>query len=453
MGCGRTPGLQPLPVIGSGPPIDLLPVFTQSVNNDIDILFLIDNSGSMREEQENLRRNFPVFTSVLKNLPQGLPNVHIAVVSSDLGAGRFDNVPSCTGAGDQGRFQNTPRAGNCAGPRGSFISSVGQQRNFDGDIDQVFSCIASLGTGGCGFEHQLQSLRAALDPDLMPPENHGFLREEAVLAIILLTDEDDCSAPPDTPLFDPSQTLITDPLGPLDSFRCNEFGHLCGGRRPPRTAVSNLQDCQSAEDGRLIKVAELVAFFKTLKADPNDVMVAAVAGPATPYSIALERQPGRRGTSQSQPSVVPSCMSANGTADPAVRIREFVEGFGTNGTLLSICADDFTPVMARIGEEVARRASLECLAVHPADVDADSAGVQARCTVFDEWPSAGATLRDSIPACTTSAPPCWRIEPSAKCLLSGLRMVVDRGGVAPLPGTRINVICETCDKSDDRRCD
>ena len=49
-GCGRTPELQPLLPVGSQPPIGLLPVFTQTVNNDIDIVFMIDNSGSMKEE-------------------------------------------------------------------------------------------------------------------------------------------------------------------------------------------------------------------------------------------------------------------------------------------------------------------------------------------------------------------------------------------------------------------
>lgn len=203
-GCGRTPELEPLLPIGSQPPIGLLPVFTQIVNNDIDIVFMIDNSGSMKEEQENLRRNFPAFTRVLKDLPQGLPNVHIGVVSSDMGTGQFDGVLGCRLGGDAGRFQNTPRAGGCAGPRDAYIKAVGDDRNFEGDIDQVFSCIASLGTNGCGFEHQLQSVRAALDPQLMPAENEGFLREEAALAIILLTDEDDCSAPVETTLFDPA---------------------------------------------------------------------------------------------------------------------------------------------------------------------------------------------------------------------------------------------------------
>jgi hypothetical protein len=446
--CGRTPDLQPTPRIGRQPATKLLPVFTQSVNNDIDILFLIDNSMSMKEEQDNLRKNFPVLTRVLKDLPQGLPNVHIAVVSSDLGAGLLNDVPGCVGDGDRGRFQNTPRAG-------SYLSAVGPDRNFDGDIVQAFACIAALGTGGCGFEHQLQALRAALDPELMPEENRGFLRENAVLAMVLLTDEDDCSAPRDTngnnTLFD-SSDLASQSLGPLSSFRCNEFGHLCDGKRPPRTPAANLQQCRSAEDGRLLRIADLVEFFKTLKADPNDIMVAAVTGPPTPYAVELVRQPGGRGAAATQPQVVPSCRSANGTADPAVRINQFVEAFGANGSMHSICADDFTPVMKRIGEEVARRASLECLSAPIADFDPDTAGVQARCEVFDETQFEGSTLRELIPACSDAPPPCWRIQPASKCALSGTQMVVDRGGVPPVAGTRINVICETCESPTDSRC-
>jgi hypothetical protein len=451
-GCGRTPDLEPRPTIGNQPAFGLLPVFTQSVNNDIDIVFMIDDSRSMREEQENLRRNFPAFTRVLKNLPQGLPNVHIGVVSSDLGTGRFDNVAGCLDGNDHGRFQNAALGGNCAGPDDAYISAVGGKHNFEGDIDQVFACIAPLGAVGCGFEHQLQSVRAALDPDLMPPENRGFLRDEAVLAIVLLTDEDDCSAPDDTTLFDPGQERVSDPLGPVSSYRCNEFGHLCNGQRPPRTPASDLVDCTSAEDGRLIRISELVEFFKTLKANSNDVMVAAVAGPPTPYSVVVEPLPGGGANSPAVPQVAPSCESANGNAAPAVRIQEFVNAFGNNGTFLSICADDFTPVMTRIGEEVARRASLECMAARLADVDPEAAGLQSRCEVYDETTSDGSTLRELIPACATAAPPCWRIAPSAKCLQSGVQMVVDRGGVAPVTGTRLNVVCETCDQPNDPRC-
>lgn len=452
LGCGRTPDLQPRTPLGNLPALDLLPIFTQTVNNDIDIVFMIDNSGSMTEEQDNLRRNFPAFTRVLKNLPQGLPNLHLAVVSSDLGAGPFDKVDNCHRKGDGGRFQNAARGGNCVGPRGSFISAVGPDRNFDGDIDQVFSCIAPLGTKGCGFEHQLQSVRAALDPELMPAENAGFLRDDAVLAIVLLTDEDDCSAPANTTLFDPAQESISDPLGPLDSFRCNEFGHLCAGKRPPRTDASELKDCHSAEDGRLVKISELVTFFKGLKANPNDVIVAVVTGPTAPYSVKTKATRTTKGI-ELQPKISPSCMSANGSASPAVRLHDFVDAFGANGTFLSICADDFTPVMDHIGHEVARRASLECLAAPVADVDAGTPGIQGHCQVFDEIPAGGATLRALIPQCGAGvAAPCWHVDPSPTCEKSGVQMVVDRGGIAPEPGTRLNVACETCDQPGDPRC-
>src|SRR5205814_6970206 len=106
----------------------------------------------------------------------------------------------------------------------------------------------------CGFEHQIASPARALGANLggwkggSPMENNGFLRDEAFLAVILLTDEDDCSAPVDSDLFDTKQNSLSDPYGPLASFRCNEFGHLCGGSRPPRSKADNLQDCHSAED-------------------------------------------------------------------------------------------------------------------------------------------------------------------------------------------------------------
>ena len=57
-----------------------------TANRNVDLLFLIDDSQSMAKSQENLRRNFPAFMTALKELPGGLPNVHIAVVSSDMGA-------------------------------------------------------------------------------------------------------------------------------------------------------------------------------------------------------------------------------------------------------------------------------------------------------------------------------------------------------------------------------
>ena len=60
--------------------------FTQKIDNEIDILFMVDDSSSMRTTQDKLVAQLPVFMQVLKNLPMGLPSLHVAVVTSDMGA-------------------------------------------------------------------------------------------------------------------------------------------------------------------------------------------------------------------------------------------------------------------------------------------------------------------------------------------------------------------------------
>ena len=97
-------------------------------NRNVDILFLVDDSSSMRLSQDNLQRNFPVLMQALKNQPGGLPNIHIAVISSDMGAGD-GSVAGCDSTGGKnGIFQYTPR-GTCAAtgllPGATYISDIG----------------------------------------------------------------------------------------------------------------------------------------------------------------------------------------------------------------------------------------------------------------------------------------------------------------------------------------
>jgi hypothetical protein len=145
---------------------------------------MIDNSLSMKPLQQKLVANFPVFMNVLKGLPGGLPSLHLAVVSSDLGAGPYSavDVPACRTGGDQGIFQSMPRGTSCgaaslnAGEH--FIVNESGAQNYTGDISAVFSCIAALGDTGCGFEHQFASVLRALGADgvAAPADNAGFLR-------------------------------------------------------------------------------------------------------------------------------------------------------------------------------------------------------------------------------------------------------------------------------------
>src|SRR5450432_299994 len=126
---------------------------------NLDILFMIDNSSSMTELQQKLLTQDPSFMTVLAKLPNGLPNIYIAVVSSDMGApGDSSSSIMCTTSGDNGGFQSTPR-GTCTNttlPAGAaFISNVGGVANYTGNLTDVFGCIAQLGQFGCGFENQL----------------------------------------------------------------------------------------------------------------------------------------------------------------------------------------------------------------------------------------------------------------------------------------------------------
>jgi hypothetical protein len=348
-------------------------LFQQSVNRNIDIVFMVDNSSSMKPIQTKLITQFPVFMNVLKGLPGGLPNVHIGVVSSSMGAGRNPSIEQCMPGGDQGIFQSAKTASPTCANAGlnmgqSYIINNGMgMQNYTGDIADVFSCVALLGDQGCGFEHQFESVLRALGADgaAGPTQNAMFLRPDAYLAIVLITNEDDCSAPPDSPLFDSTSSMVSDPLGPLQSYRCNEFGHVCGNpaMKPPRTPAGevDLGTCTSAEDGQLLRVSQVVTAMKNLKADQSKVLVAAIAGPPTPYKVNLA--PAQVKTDPNMwPYVEHSCQAADGTyADPAVRIKQWIDAFGNNGVFEDMCAPSFAPALQRIGEEIGKKIGSPCV--------------------------------------------------------------------------------------------
>src|SRR5512139_3843232 len=64
-----------------------------TVNRNIDLLFVIDDSGSMADKQMNLATNFPNFVNVLNTIDGGLPDIHMGVVSSDMGTKGLDGAP------------------------------------------------------------------------------------------------------------------------------------------------------------------------------------------------------------------------------------------------------------------------------------------------------------------------------------------------------------------------
>lgn len=374
------------------------------INNNLDILFMIDASSSMAAMQQKLLAQLPTFMQTLQALPTGLPSIHVAVVSSDMGAPSDQGTAiGCDSIGQAGVFQIAPR-GTCTtnsfnDPTAMFISdnASGTEKNFTlpdpMGISTELQCIGLLGSGGCGFEHQLAAIDRALGADSTPdtpdpPEqNRGFLRDGAYLAIIMLTNEDDCSAPAGTSLYslNGGNQDLSNPLGPIANYRCNQFGHLCedpSGPNPtmlqapplnpppdatgPATAPAlSLTDCQSndTESGMLTPVSKFISDIKALKKDPdNQILVAAIVGPTTPYTA--EWLPAAGPNRELWPQIEHSCTSGNGDgsfADPPVRIAQFVAAFGNNGFTASICDDDYASSMKAIAARLGKLINPMCV--------------------------------------------------------------------------------------------
>ncbi|MCB9561865.1 MAG: hypothetical protein H6709_15105 [Kofleriaceae bacterium] len=239
----------------------------------IDILFVIDNSGSMGEEQANLAANFPGFISVLDQ--SGL-DYRVAVTSTGM---------------DYSYTMDTPigplPSSQTGGDNGAMLQRCGMTRRWiektDTDPAGTFGCAAALGTSGPSDEMPLASMRAAFDDRMSDGTNGGFRRDDALLAVVLLTDENDCS-------YEQSVTL------PFAQSLC---------------------------DSMMEPVSNYVGYLDSYTGDRGRWAAAVIAGPG----------PGR-------------CTSDFGDADYAQRLDDFVQQTGQNAVLSSICSGDLTTGLA-----------------------------------------------------------------------------------------------------------
>ena len=417
------------------------------INRDVDILFVVDNSGSMREEQSSLAENFPEFIKVLQTIEGGLPNVHIGVISTDVGAGRF-SIATCRPNGDNGNLQANAADTDCNTPGPEpFLVDVADTdgnrvTNYEGDLAESFSCIAKLGTEGCGFEQPLEAVRRALENN---PANAGFIRPNAYLAIVFITDEDDCSAIGDS-VFDTSSAAVAN-LGPPDSYRCFAQGVICDPDVPNEPGVKT--NCRPRDDSEYLHNVrtEYVDYLRQLKGDPGLIITAAIMG-STPDQLSVQAEPLENG--QSKLKLTPSCQSSGfGVADPPVRLQWFLDQFPNRSTTTEICDGDLSPALTQIAALLKDVIGNPCLAPNAATSELTGLPV---CSVKEitnprgENRIANVIAACSSPANAASEAPCWQVEKSNQCPTAtgpGSSIVIERNGVEPLPNTYLEVRCET----------
>ena len=424
-----------------------------TINKDVDILFVIDNSGSMGEEQANLAANFGAFIERLED-PLVEANYRIGVTTSDNGN---EWCPSGT---------YTPEAGNlvlssCKDRLNEFISPSGEDvqdlacndicdldsgdleisptttqfdptpkprpwlENLEGSKNipegvttvEAFQCFGPQGVRGCGFESQLESMYLALHRAQTEDEDsYGFVRSNAILAVVFVTDEADCSYNKDwAEVFsqDGDRTFWSDPSANAPtSALCWNAGVQCSGD------PSNYDSCVAVNkdvDGnvgvpddeavlhpmnRYIGLLDGLELEKQKLDSSQEIIVGLIGG------VSLgDNQPhygdigAIDGKWQGDYGIGPGCEAPNPNdpnspirAVPPVRLAELTDAFSP-GNMFSICDDDYRPALDAIADAITQQIRPACYTKCVEDLDEATELVEPECLVEEDPPGPDNTVR------------------------------------------------------------
>jgi hypothetical protein len=399
----------------------------------VDMLVMVDNSGSMIQEQAILSTSFFPLVNALANPLANWPypaaeELRLAVVTSSMGfsSNGVNNdafwpgdVPAaCAGYGDNGVFQGITAANvaitndiipcdasNAQCPAGwtctNIVAETGIGTCNDGGAGTTVtcptlatpwaetataapnaafatqaSCLAQQGTGGCGFEQQLASVATALarDPSV------EFIHDSHLLALLLVTDEEDCSMEDGEGLF--AMPEVADQAAKKVNIACGENPEYL-------FAPSYFYDS-----------------FIAAKS-PNGVVFAAIAG--VPYqgagATACQGPGDTLGSCLEQPEMqlvqeeltagwfyVPACTRTEGATEVtrAYPGRRYVDlannNFGNMSYLYSICNADWSPAMTDIARLIAAQMAGTC---YKKPLDWDPVNKVAKCNVVVEYTNEG----------------------------------------------------------------
>ncbi len=264
--------------LGSGTPA--APPETEECQK-MDIIFVIDDSGSMSEEQNNLAANFPKFVSKIESFKTksgAKLDYRLAVTTTGRNLTYNVSIPfggtmPMSEKGDDGAFRSKKECG----------TSKRWIERTDANASSEFSCLAKAGTGGASIEMPLEATKLALVDRVNDGTNAGFLRPDALLAVVILTDEDDCSRE------DNNFTIQNDSCETMPNVQ-------------PVTHYKQVLDTAAKGEGRWA--------------------TAVIAGDKT-------------------------CKSSFGDAIEAKRLKDFVSLAGKNGTFSSICDGDLTQALEK----------------------------------------------------------------------------------------------------------
>ncbi|HJL17160.1 MAG TPA: MopE-related protein [Sandaracinaceae bacterium LLY-WYZ-13_1] len=316
----------------------------------VDLLYVVDTTASTGDFQAAFA---PQLARVLEALATGdvdgdgavdaepVADLHFGVVTADLGSRGFE-YPSCRPAdvGDDAILVDMPQepAPGCDRSFPAFLAY-----DPDTELDPLLTdaaCLAQVGTGGCLWEQPLEASLKAMTPGASPLRFHpddelghgdlfnaGFLRDDSVLMLTVLSDEDDCSA--EIPeLYDPASTAFEAP----PPVRCSTYPEALRGIDRYTSGLLALREAPSLVYTMLAGIP-----IDRESADPGPDEYAALQGDDRMRFV------------DEDGTLRPSCERADGTvsATPPQRLVELgrtLDARGARTVLGSICNPSFDAV-------------------------------------------------------------------------------------------------------------
>jgi len=315
-GCNSCLGIESAPEKeGSRIPMNCLQDMPKPEVQKLDLLFVIDDSDSMLEEQIEVQRQLYTFMDELRKGGGIDQSMHVGVISTSVYVFPQTPSPNARHCGIR------PADGENHCPEGGVLLPLVDLQNIQQQNSRVlrsdregfmedFRRRINRGVGGSPQETPFEAVRIALLSDevgrkpLSEGGNKGFLREGARLLIVVLTDEDDCSE-----------------MGPT----------------PPKLRVSrgDTDECHTRKD-ELTPVEDYFHLFKNVLGADREVIWAAIA----PVSM-HNKEVAAIGDQEGALSVIRNvgCPTSWGSG---LRHRRMAELFDpTLQNLHSICLDSY----------------------------------------------------------------------------------------------------------------
>ncbi len=442
--------------------MDAIPVNTRA-KQDVDILFVVDTSPSMSPKQKQLGTAIDNF---IKKIDMSGSNYHVGVVSTDIGAQQAPNtafqpgnlnIPGCESyKGNDGELQKLACSGrdqskwsvDAKGACTTLCPTKLEPTNGDvylwkqdgitnapnNDIIGTFKCIAPIGDVGCGLESPLEAAKRALDNH--STVNSGFLRTNSVLAVIFVTDEDDCSVAMANRTQNNPNSIDCTKSGMStyncwkNDFRCLAYNLKCN---EPMTTTGAKTGCTENGNGYLESIDKYVRFFSNLRSS-NKIVLAGIWTPSmldNPNSDAAK--PGKLIVDYDDQVCVPgpgitcstealnrgkgmkaACLNAtdaNFFGQAQIRLSSFIRKFDAQSRVeQSICEpQNYATVLDVVADRITNRISANCLSGKP---KTDSNG-KPICIVGLVDANTPAAMPDvSLPQCSAKCCTAWAVAGS-----------------------------------------